>query len=372
MPDYNEIIAAEIKLNDLLPVHRLEHSAPAPLIAAAFAWSDAVWKAATKLGPMPVNGDQLLLGKALAASPVFICGVHRSGTTLVRDMLDNHPELVVLPSEGTWYTSLGPKLQLLTDNLGMAFLGREWLRRIVNPINQPPYWLLGRTVAVHSPYVDFARYLMSWYTLINRDNDQWQHKAVALAWASCTSGLGAKFWVDKTPANERYLAQIWRANHAAKIIHVIRNPLATLNSRKKMEPGISMRHALRDVQTSFKVASRQITRPDPRLLLIRYEELCENPQSVAASIAAFLRIDFQDTLYEPTAAGILTQANSSFISRSIAGKINNKTQQTMLLTNAEKDLLSKSIGDLSARLNYPLKHVDLLRGLYLRIRYRLF
>ena len=133
-----------------------------------------------------------------------------------------------------------------------------------------------------------------------------------------------------------------------------------------------MRHALRDLETSFKVASAQIMRPDPRMLLIRYEELCENPQSITASIAAFLRISYKDTLMEPTVAGIPAQANSSFVKEPVAGKVNSNPQQPALLTNAETDLVSECIGELSARLNYPLKPVRLLRGIYLKIRYRLF
>ena len=35
--------------------------------------------------------------------PVFICGHPKSGTSLLRNLLDSHSELVVYPEE-TWYT----------------------------------------------------------------------------------------------------------------------------------------------------------------------------------------------------------------------------------------------------------------------------
>src|ERR1700744_1848693 len=154
MATLTEIIVTERKLNSLLPGQRLEQTPPGALINAARAWSGEVWKAASKLGPMPVSGEQLLQARELANKPVYVCGVHHSGTTLVRDLLDGHPELTVLPSEGTWYTNLEHKLQLLPEDKRLAFLGREWLRRLANPINQPPYWLLGRSNVTDSPYVD--------------------------------------------------------------------------------------------------------------------------------------------------------------------------------------------------------------------------
>jgi hypothetical protein len=368
-----QIIDAEQKLNNLLPKQRLEESPSPQLMAAARAWSNLVWEQALQMGPMPLSGDQLLQGKLLAANPVYICGVHRSGTTLVKDILEGHPELVVLPSEGTWYTNLEYKLNLLSEDTRATFLGKEWLRRLANPINQPPYWLAGRSAGESSPYVDFARYFMAWWTQVKKDNDQWPHIAVALAWASCINKLDARYWVDKTPANERHLARIWKSIPAARIIHVIRHPVATLTSRKKMEPSLNFRHALTDLKTSFKVAAQQSRLTHSHFMLVHYEELCEDHELITKEIAAFLGIQMSGTLHHPTVAGVPSQANSSFIKEPAAGKIIRTAQhrQPDMLTKAEKDLIATYIGSLSARLNYPLDPVDFLRGLYLRIRYRL-
>ena len=368
-----QIIEAEQKLNDLLPKQRLEESPSPDLMAAARAWSNEVWEQALKMGPIPLSGDQLLQGKLLANNPVYICGVHRSGTTLVKDILEGHPELVVLPSEGTWYTNLEHKLSLLSKDTQPVFLGKEWLRRLANPINQPPYWLAGRSTDDSSPYVDFARYFIAWWAHIKKDNDQWPHIAVVLAWASCTNKLGAKLWVDKTPANERYLARIWKSIPAARVIHVIRHPVATLTSRKKMEPSLSFRRALADLKLSFNVAVQQSRLSRAHFMTVHYEELCEDPQLIAKEIAAFLGIHMSETLSQPTVAGAPSQANSSFMKESAAGKIIRTAQhrQPDMLTKAEKDLIASYVGSLSARLNYPMDPVGFLRGLYLRARYRL-
>lgn len=365
------IITAEHQLDALLPKRRLEDSPPAELMAAAGAWSDAVWAEAERVGPIILTDAEVLKGNKLAASPVYICGVHRSGTTLVRDLTDGHPDLVVLPSEGTYYTNLETQLLSLPANKRAAYLGKEWLRRLANPINQPPYWLLGKSGEEGSPYVDFARYVLAWWEKVDQNNPQWPHLVIVLAYASCTNNLSAKYWVDKTPANERYLNRIWKENPQAKIIHVIRDPLATLASRKKMEPGITVRSALRDLKISFKVAARQSAPKDERFLLVRYEELCDDLQIVTEGMATFLNISHADTFKQPTVAGIPSQANSSFNKEAASGQIlkADQHQQADILSKAERELIAAEVGELAGKLVYLMPVVGLLRKYYLKLRY---
>jgi hypothetical protein len=359
-------ITTEHQLDTLLPKRRLEHSPPAELMAVARAWSDAVWAEAVRLGPVPVTEEQARRGTALANAPVYICGVHRSGTTLVRDLTDGHPELAVLPSEGTYYTNLEDQLLSLPVNKRAAYLGKEWLRRLANPINQPPYWLLGKSGEHGSPYVDFARYVLAWWEKVDRNNPQWPHLVTILAYAACTGKLSAKFWVDKTPANERHLRRIWKENPQAKIVHVIRDPLATLASRKRMEPGMTMRAALKDLKMSFKVAVEQSTLKDERFLLVRYEELCNDPQAVTERMASFLGIKNSEVLHQPTVAGIPSQANSSFNREAVSGEILKADQHphVNILSKAERELIAADVGELAQKLGYPLEQVGFMKKLY--------
>lgn len=370
----SEITEAEQNLDALLPAKRLTTSPPAELINAAKAWADIVWDEAGQLGPMPLSDETLTSGHDLAAHPVFIFGVHRSGTTLVRNILDGHPDLVVLPSEGTYYTNLEAKLKTLPERERMAFLGKEWLRRLANPINQPPYWLLGRSTDISSPYVNFARYLMAWWALLKQnENTQWPHTAVVLAYASCTNNISAKFWVDKTPVNERYIKRIWREMPSAQIIHVVRDPVSILASRKKMEPGVSLRGVLRDMKMSFTVAAEYAA--DPRLMLVRYEELCDDPQKTIKQLASFLHIDEPGILNRATVAGLPAQTNSSFDNGDYPpGQIlkARQRQQPDTLSNTEQQFLKAYISKAAAKLNYPVEHIGLLHKYYFILRYCFF
>jgi hypothetical protein len=367
------IIEAEQHFDALLPAQRLEQSPPASLLRAASAWSKLVWLAAEQLGPMPLTDEQITLGLQLVQTPVFICGVHRSGTTLVRNLLDGHPQLSVLPSEGTFYTNQEAKLKYLPENEWALYLGAEWLRRLANPINQPPYWLLGRSTYAGSPYVDFARYVMAWWPMIKRTpGTQWPHTAVVLAYASCTDGLGAKYWVDKTPTNERFLTRIWREMPQAKMIQVIREPVATLASRKTMEPTISLTSALRDLKTSYSVAIQQEKLNDLRFLLVRYEELCHDPGKITAQMSAFLDIENSDLLNRATVAGISAKANSSFNKDPASGQVLKADEHAgqEVIGMAGRRQIAAYVGSLAKQLNYPLPPVGVFKSMLQRIKYK--
>jgi hypothetical protein len=369
MSTYAEIVKAEEAFNALLPVSRLQQSAPAVLINAARVWSDTVWAAAKKREPIFLSKQQIAAGLSLARHPVFICGVHRSGTTLVRDILDDHPDLVVLPSEGTFYTNLEAKLTVIPLKKRMAYLGKEWLRRLANPINQPPYWLLERSDDKNSPYVDFACYVMAWWEVADKTNPQWPHQAIMLAYACCQNKLTAKAWVDKTPVNERYLKRIWDENLQAKIIQVIRNPVNVLSSRKKMEQAITARKAVADIELSFTVANQQLKNNDSRFLLIRYEDICNNTLQNIEQIAAFLNIAVSPQLFTPTVAGKLAQVNSSFTDSHPAGEILNLKQQVPILSKTDQQYLHACLGKLASQLGYEVNQLNFFYKYYLRLLY---
>jgi hypothetical protein len=245
---------------------------------------------------------------------------------------------------------------------------------MANPINQPPYWLLGRSTDISSQYVDFARYFMAWWKLVlHKKRTQWPHTAVILAYASCTGNLQAKFWVDKTPTNERYLNRIWREMPGAKIIHVIRNPVATLVSHKRMQSSLKICNALRDLKISFGIALEHSVLKDPRFFLLRYEELCETPDRVIEELALFLTIRMSVEFSQPTVAGIPSQANSSFNKDAIPGNILKFDQHPPdeVLKPSETQLLNAYMGDLIGKLSYPVVQVGFFRRFYLKLRHRL-
>jgi hypothetical protein len=348
---------------------------------AAIQWSVAIWSAAEAAGPCELDASEVARGLDLAHRPVFVCGVSRSGTTLVRDLLDSHPALCVLPSEGTFFTNFERHLQQLQPQHRQAFFGCEWLRRLANPIHQHPYWLLGRSSQESSPYIAFARALLAWWPIAREQAgpriSSWPLVAVALAYAHCAGGLTAgaevRRWVEKTPTNERFLERLRAEFPKAMFIHAVRHPYAVYASHKQsaQDGGERLRNAgriLRDLSLSLRIAVERRDVESHRYLRIRYEDLVEAPHNSVDRLAAFLQIAPLPILLRPTAAGLATASNSSFVIDAEPGRVDATVHRRWadVLTHYECERLTAVVGNDAVALGYDLTPVVAWRARLLR------
>lgn len=376
------IIELECEFDRYLLLPRVAIDPSRAIAVAATRWSAAVWAAAEAAGPMELDRELIFRGLDLARRPVFICGAHRSGTTLVRDLLDAHPALAVLPAEGTFFTNLQRPLKRLMPGQQLAFFGGEWLRRLANPIHQQPYWLLGRSSEEGSPYVTYARCLMAWWPIagaqIGLTAASWPLAAVALAYAQCGGGLGSdsrlRHWVEKTPGNERFLSRLRAEYPAARIIHVVRHPFAVFAShaqaaRAAGERPVRVGPIAAQLLRSYRVATLQARHAaDAAYLLVRYEDFLESPLRTVERLADFLGIASLPILTQPTAAGAPAASNSSFRMDMIPGCIAAAAPDwRQLLDPSDRARLAAVLGNAAASLGYDVGSLPPWRRRVLRI-----
>jgi len=354
--DFASIVALEAALDRLLLEAPVGEPFDPSVLDCARQWSAAVWGSAVALGPAPLSPAAIERGLTLAARPVFICGTHRSGTTLLANLLDGHPALAVLPAEGTFYTHLERRLAGLGPREQAKEMGQEWLRRLANPSNQPPYWVLGRSTSQASPYVEFVRRFAAWWPVLvaprSANRSLAPLVAVALAWASrAGDALPAETerWVEKTPTNERHLARLLAEFPEAKVVHVVRRPEDALVSHKaalgtQWRAGREALAIYRNLARSLRVAHAQSRAPSDCYLLVRYEDLVTRPDEMSRRLAGFLGIAALPSLQQPTVAAMPVRANSSFAS--------DRARSEHALTPLERAILKLTCGTAAAGLGY--------------------
>jgi hypothetical protein len=344
-PNYRTILELENELDLEFRKRAPRQPLGATLMAAAQRWSQAVCAAAESRPDRQLSGSEVARGLSLAQRPVFVCGVQRSGTTLLRDLLDGHPRLVVIPTESAFDTGLEPALFRLRPDRHAEYLVRQWLERLVLP---PPHWLLGRSCSDGSPYVDFANAFAAWLRVGEQHREaripSWPLCSLALACARHVDPSSlpatAQRWVEKSPTSERFLPRIWHDFPAAKVIHIVRRPDAVLESyaalnRHVWATGQAARFCLLSMAPSYRIA-RQRTGPfqSDRYLQVRYEDLVADRAGTMARIAAFLDIETLPLLHEPTVAGRPAVNNSSFDARSPRRSLNVFERALLSLTAA--------------------------------------
>ena len=136
-------------------------------------------------------------------SPIFVVGTGRSGTTLLRFMLSAHPR-IYLTHEASFYVweSLLPK-----DDFVESYLQTYSFR-----------WMRVDPARVRARVVDPGRSADA-FTAVMREK---------------AAQYGRVRWGDKTPGHTHFLKRIFEDFPEAKVVHIVRDPRATVLSLCRM------------------------------------------------------------------------------------------------------------------------------------------
>ena len=200
---------------------------------------------------------------AAANVPVFIVGMHRSGTTLLEQLLDASAQV----------RGVG---ELYDFTSAMRYATDHHCKGVVD-----------RTIVERSRDVDFAevgkRYL---------DGMAWR--------------LGEeRFFTDKLPSNFLNIGFICRALPQAKILHMARDPVETCFSNLRelfsdANPYSYDQLELADYYVQYRRLMAHWHDACPgRILDVDYAELTRDPEAVMREVAAFCGIDYIDAMSDP-------------------------------------------------------------------------
>jgi len=218
------------------------------------------------------------------ARPIFIVGVHRSGTTLLRYMLGSHSRIYIPPeSDFIPYFFLRDPTAELSDKriarmLDIIFeryrFAKEWQGDPPAP-GQFIASLSGRTPAA---------FLDALYGAYARQ-------------------YGAERWGDKTPIYASYLTLIHQIFPNAQFLHILRDgrdaALSMLDKYEREEFHVDIFFAARNWVRRIRRAQRAGSRLGPDVYYeLRYERLIQDPERELRAVCAFLGETFEPGMLE--------------------------------------------------------------------------
>ena len=171
--------------------------------------------------------------------PVFICGHPKAGTSLVRSLLDSHPQLVVYPEETIFFRRFLPNAQELDRPEKIALAERELIHIFTWNTNRPPDSQEGYLDRDYSDIgFDEVRQTMLKLldTIYRHDGDILGAAVLAYGAVSQQLKLGTRYWVEKSPYNEYYAEQIFAWWPQARCIHIVRDPRDNYVSYQRKHP----------------------------------------------------------------------------------------------------------------------------------------
>ena len=209
--------------------------------------------------------------------PVFVVGAARSGTTLLRLMIDCHPEFAIPPESHFVVTLAARRLRLREHSsaaLEAALAHHRFALWKLDPGEARAHVVASRPVT----YADVMRGLFEAYA----------------------SHRGARRWGDKTPGYVESLPLLDEFFPDARFIHVIRDGRAVAASvaEKPWGPPTPVSAAWwwrGRVQKGRHDGARLGPK---RYLEIRYEDLVAQPRESLTSVCEFLDEDFDEAMFD--------------------------------------------------------------------------
>ena len=200
------------------------------------------------------GGRGLRKGDRLVKAPVFVMCTLRSGSTLLRVLLNSHSQIHAPHELHLRYISVS--------------LDKKWSERSMKEMGFDQEKL---------------RYLL-WDRILHRE----------------LSTTGKPVIVDKTPNNVFITEELRAAWPDARFIFLLRHPAAIAESRKnwfKGNPDNYDEEQNHDLIRRYCEALEE-ARQTYDGVTVRYEELTEDPESVTKEICAFLGLDWEPEMLE--------------------------------------------------------------------------
>lgn len=282
-----------------------------------------------------------------AAPPLFIVGCARSGTTLLRMMLNAHPELAI-PEESQFIYKLARRRALgrgpadVETDAGWEALIR-WLEK--------------------DPYIGRWRFASE---ALRERLAQLPERSYAAAFRAVfvefMEQQGKSRWGDKTPQHVQYLLILDRLFPKAKFIHVVRDGrdvALSLMTRPWGPPVMAMAgYYWKWLVLSGQVGGRLLG-PD-RYREVHYEELVLNPEDTLQDLCEWAGLEYTPSLLEYHE----TDAAQEFAKRGkVARRLTEPPDPSRVqrwkhdLSDRHRRSLHRQAGDLLAQLGYSVDHL---------------
>lgn len=202
------------------------------------------------------------------AKLIFVGGSPRSGTTLMQNMLDSHPEI----AGGPEYDNIPYFLHLRAVLHGSIDKGRTRVFADKETVSREIGFLIERLL---QPYM------------------QRQNK---------------RLLSEKTPWNVLHFIELLEIFPAARFIFCIRDPRAVLSSLlqvgKREKNNTKLPDHARDLRAALALikqynnAGFNSISVSPRVLLVRYEDLVTQPEQETKRLCAFLETDWNSSMLQ--------------------------------------------------------------------------
>jgi hypothetical protein len=214
------------------------------------------------------------------AGTVFIVGMPRSGTKLLRDLLNRHPEISIFPNE----THFFPRLPALIRKHGDP-RRRESFAKLYADLAGMRFFTRIRAQGIELDRDD-------WFARIRGGDPRDVLDAMFATYAAMT---GSRIVGDKTPEYVTQVPLLSSYFPDAKFVHIVRDPRDYVVSMRKAW-GKSLPRAAQRWKEWIRKFRRDVEACGADFVELRYEDLVAAPRAALERLCAFIGVAFRDEM----------------------------------------------------------------------------
>ena len=218
--------------------------------------------------------------QANTRKPVFIVGCPRSGTTLLQQMLDAHPDIAIAPETHFMQLFWGRR-----DQYGNLAEDGNYRRLLENIIALPEFLEME---------LDAQEFSQSAWTI---------PRSYAAIFSLLLEQFASKRQVnvigEKTPNHVLYIPKIQAFFPEARFIHLVRDPRAVVNSWRSVP--WSSGSVVKDAEHwrfHISAAWRQPPQGTNKIFTVHYEQLVLSPEAHLRSLCTFMDLAFDPAMLD--------------------------------------------------------------------------
>ena len=312
---------------------------------------------------------------------LFICGHPKSGTSLLRNLLDDHPELIVYPEETSFFRKFLNKAKGLSREELIELTENTILNIFEWNVDNPPEHQAGFP---DRDYSDISyKKIKNQFRMNVKNIDSLSPKDylenALISYGQITGQMNdkIKYLVEKTPYNELFFDQIFEFWPEAKCLLIVRDPRDNFVSYNKKHPEFTIKRFGENWTKSTSVFDKSFKKyGNKKIQLIKYEDLVNSFDETLNQILDFIDIKFHETLKSPTRAGKPWGGNSMYdqkfdsVSKSPVGRYKTEMNTDDLQVLEVLCIKYMDMFDYKKQGNWKIKNY--LKGLYLKFYYQIY
>lgn len=201
--------------------------------------------------------------KSFIDNPIFIGGIRRSGTTLIRSRICSHKKIIGGP-ETHWFEVDYPR------KFGRnKIILKKHLQHMLNLYSINDKQFLEKIVKLKSKKQLLNEFF---FQILSRKKLKTR-------------------WLEKTTNNTLHMNYIFKNWENVKFIYVYRNPIDIYLSLLKSKTKVNIKHLEQEIANHFKFFNKYYLKNKKKIFIVSYEEFVQRHTKVLNKIFKFLKED---------------------------------------------------------------------------------